>query len=145
MGLQKRKAISPIMATVILIAIVIGGGSIVGVMFFDQIKTMLSNDSLDIVESKIENTDTESYLILSVKNTGNSEITNMVVNMNGFTDSQYNPTEFSLSPDTIRPAKTTSLTHVLPEFVTEGKTMLMIISGNTTSGGTVSETQTIRP
>lgn len=145
MGLQKRRAVSPILATVVLVAVTIAIAGIVLVMTTDMTKTQLSSDSLDIVSSKISNTDTESYLTISVKNTGNTEITNLVVNMNGFSNTGNNPTEFSFSPDTIRPGKSSSLTNALPELISEGKSMLAIVTGNTTSGGTVSETQTIRP
>lgn len=138
---KRRQGMSNILATVLLIGIAVGVASIVLVMSTDLVKTQLASDSIDIISAKISNTDFDSWLTVSIKNTGNSELENLIVEVNGLTS----PFEDSFSPDTLRPSKGSSITTKLTELVSEGTAVLVVISGNTTSGGTVSETLTIRP
>lgn len=143
MTCKNRKAITPILATVLIIASTIVLGGIVLVTSTDFIKTQLLNDSVNITTGKISNLDTESYLTLTIKNAGTSKLTDLIVTVTGF-ESGVN-TEYDFNPQDLRPSKSGSLTEKLPEFIPEGKPILVIVSGNTTSGGTISETQTIRP
>jgi len=147
---QRRQAMSNILATVLLIGIAVGVASIVLVMSTDLVKTQLSSDSIDIISAKISNTDTDSWLTVSIKNTGNSELEDLTVEVKGLefgadeSDSDRSST-ISFDPDTLRPGKGLSLTEKLTVLVSEGTSVLVVISGDTTSGGTVSETLTIKP
>jgi len=142
---KRRQGMSNILATVLLIGISVGVASIVLVMSTDLVKTQLASDSIDVISAKITNTDTDSWLSVSIKNTGNSELKNLTVEVKGFTFITNSSSIISFIPDTLRPGKVLSLTDNLDELVSEGRSVLVIISGDTTSGGTVSETLTIRP
>jgi len=138
---KRRQGMSNILATVLLIGIAVGVASIVLVMSTDLVKTQLASDSIDVISAKISNTDTDSWLSVSIKNTGNSELEHLTAEVNGLAS----PFVDSFSPDTLRPGKGSALTTKLSELVSEGTSVLVVISGNTTSGGTVSETLIIRP
>ena len=136
---------SNILATVLLIGIAVGVASIVLVMSTDLVKTQLSSDSIDIISAKISNTDADSWLTVSIKNTGNSELENLTVEVKEYQFVTNSSSTISFVPDMLRPGKGLSLTEQLSDLISEGTSVLVVISGDTTSGGTVSETLTIKP
>jgi len=139
---QRRQAMSNILATLILIGAAVGGGGLLYTLSTDMINTQFASESIGITSAKISNTDTKSYLTISIKNTGSTPIEDLVVGVNGL-ESDF---EASFTPDILVPSKGTSLTASLGERVTEGTSVLVVVTGNTTSGGgVISETLIIRP
>jgi len=139
---KRRQGMSNILATLVLIGAAIGGGGLLLVLSTDMINTQFANESIGITSAKISNTDVESWLTISIKNTGNGQIESLIVTVNGL-QSEF---EESFIPDILVPSKGTALTVSLEELVTEGTSVLVVVSGNTTSGGgVISEALTIRP
>ena len=139
---QRRQAMSNILATIILIGAAVGGGGLLYALSTDMINTQFAKESIEITSIKISNTDTDSWLTISIKNTGNSQIDNLAVAVNGL----ESPFDTLFSPAMLSPSKGTALTVNLAELVTEGTSVLVVVTGNTTSGGgVISEAITVRP
>ncbi len=133
---------SNILATLVLIGAAVVGGGLLLVLSTDMINTQFANESIGITSAKISNTNVESWLTISIKNTGNGQIESLIVTVKGLT-SEF---EESFTPDTLVPSKGTALTVSLGELVIEGTSVLVVVTGNTTSGGgVISEALTIRP
>lgn len=139
---QRRQAMSNILATIILIGVAVGGGGLLLVLSTDMINTQFASESIGITTAKISNTDTDSYLTISIKNTGNRQIANLTVSVSGM----ISDFDAVFSPAMLSPSKGTALTVSLEELVTEGTSVLVVVTGDTTSGGgVISEALTIRP
>ncbi len=139
---KRRQGMSNILATLVLIGAAIGGGGLLLVLSTDMINTQFANESIGITSAKISNTDSESWLTISIKNTGNGQIESLIVTVNGL----QSAFEESFVPDILVPSKGTALTVSLGELVTEGTSVLVVVSGDTASGGgVISETVTLRP
>ncbi len=139
---KRRQGMSNILATLVLIGAAIGGGGLLLVLSTDMINTQFANESIGITSAKISNTDSESWLTISIKNTGNGQIESLIVTVNGMKAAFVE----SFIPDTLIPSKGTALTVSLGELVTEGTSVLVVVSGDTVSGGgVISETVTLRP
>ena len=139
---KRRQGMSNLLATLVLIGAAVGGGGLLYALSTDMINTQFASESIEITSAKISNTDVVSWLTISIKNTGDSQIEDLVVNVNGL----QKEFEVPFSPNTLVPSKGTSLTTNLEELITEGTSVLVVVSGVTTSGGgVISEALTIRP
>ena len=80
---KNRKAVSPLLATIILIAITVAAGLVVYNLFFSTAGTVSSTLQVDIVSCDLVKTATPSRVLLSitVKNTGNRPITTCKVSI----------------------------------------------------------------
>ena len=138
---QRRQGMSNILATLVLVGGAIGGGGILYALSTDMIETQFTTESIDILSAEINNTEDTSWLTISIKNTGNRQVDGLALVVNGMT------ADFStdFSPTTLSPSKGTALTTDLAELVTEGTSVVVVVSGDTTSGGIISESITIRP
>ncbi len=139
---KRRQGMSNLLATLVLIGAAVGGGGLLYALSTDMINTQFASESIGITSAKISNTDVESWLTISIKNTGDSQIDTLIVTVNGMASAF----KASFSPDILVPSKGTALTVSLQELVTEGTSVLVVVSGNTTSGGgVISEALTVRP
>ncbi len=139
---KRRQGMSNVLATLILIGAAVGGGGLLYALSTDMINTQFASESISITSAKISNTDVLSWLTISIKNTGSTQIEDLVVAVNGL----QSVFEVSFTPNILVPSKGTSLTASLGERVSEGTSVLVVVSGNTTSGGgVISEALTIRP
>jgi len=140
--IQKRQAMSNILATVILVGACVGGGGLLYALSTDMINTQFATESIEITSAKISNTDDTSWLTISIKNTGNSQVDALAVGVNGL-GSVF---EVDFDPAMLSPSKGTALTVSLGKLVTEGTSVLVVVSGDTKSGGgVISEAITVRP
>ena len=80
---KSRKAVSPLLATIILIAITVVAGLVIYNVFFSTAGTISSSLQADIVSCDLVKTTTPSKTLLSitVKNTGNRPITSIKVSI----------------------------------------------------------------
>lgn len=80
---KNRKAVSPLLATIILIAITVAAGLVIYNLFFSTAGTVSSTLQVDIVSCDLVKTATPSRVLLSitVKNTGNRPITTCKVSI----------------------------------------------------------------
>ncbi len=135
---------SNILATLVLIGAAVVGGGLLLVLSTDMINTQFANESIGITSAKISNTNVESWLTISIKNTGNSQINTLAVKVNGLNSTAVFVASFT--PDTLSPSKGTALTADLGELVVEGTSVLVVVSGVSSSGGgIISEAITVRP
>jgi len=140
--MTQRQGMSNILATIILIGAAVGGGGLLYALSTDMINTQFARESIEITSAKISNTDDTSWLTISIKNTGNGQIDTLLVTVKGITASF----DESFTPAMLSPSKGTALTVDLEELVPEGTAVLVVVSGDTMSGGgVISETVTIRP
>jgi len=80
---KSRKAVSPLLATIILIAITVAAGLVIYNLFFSSVGTMSSTLQVDIISCDLVKTASPSKVLLSitVKNTGNRPITTCKVSI----------------------------------------------------------------
>jgi len=80
---KSRKAVSPLLATIILIAITVAAGLVIYNLFFSTAGTISSTLQVDIISCDLVKTATPSRVLLSitVKNTGNKPITTCKVSI----------------------------------------------------------------
>jgi flagellin-like protein len=80
---KSRKAVSPLLATIILIAITVAAGLVIYNLFFSTAGTISSTLQVDIISCDLVKTATPSRVLLSitVKNTGNRPITTCKVSI----------------------------------------------------------------
>ncbi len=145
---KSRQAISPLIATVILIAATITVGSFLILSSTDMVKTSMLVDSIDIRGINIQNTDTASYITANVKNDGNSDLTGVKIIILLPNDDTF---EAVFNPVDIRSGITTSINTMIkdesgnPVYLPTGAKYLVEIRADTTGGGIVSETVGLRP
>jgi flagellin-like protein len=77
--LCSRRAVSPLIATIILIAITVSGGLAVYSLFFSTAGTMSSQTSVQVVSCDLVKSSSKVLLSITVKNTGNKPITSCQV------------------------------------------------------------------
>jgi len=85
MTYKRRQGMSNILATLVLIGAAIGGGGLLLVLSTDMIQTQFASESIGITSAKISNTNSESWLTISIKNTGNGQIESLIVTVKGLT------------------------------------------------------------
>jgi len=142
--MTQRQGMSNILATIILIGAAVGGGGLLYALSTDMINTQFARESIEITSAKISNTDDTSWLTISIKNTGNSQIDTLEVGVNGLVNTVDFETSFTI--DILRPSKGTALTVSLGELVPEGTSILVVVSGDTmSSDGVISEAVIVRP
>jgi flagellin-like protein len=85
----KRRAISPLIATIILIAICISGGLLVYSVFFSTAGTLSAKGQVTVeAMDLVKNTEGHVNFSIVVKNTGNKPVTTLAVTLNGETAAQ---------------------------------------------------------
>jgi flagellin-like protein len=78
-----RKALSPLLATIILIAITVAAGLVIYNLFFSTAGTISSQLNIQIISVDIVKTSTTTLVSATIKNTGNKPITSCTVTVYG--------------------------------------------------------------
>ena len=148
---KNKKAISPLIATIILIAITIAGGLVVYALFTStasvaSAKAQVQIDSMDLVK-----TSTGTVFTITVKNTGNKPLATAASSLTVSLGSETgNP--FDMTPATaLQPGQSTSITlsssAAAPDTLTGtyviGDSYLVSISATYSDGSTSSLAQSI--
>ena len=112
---KRQRAISPIIATFILIAITIIGGIFIYKYFMALATTLSTNHAIEITSATLSTSPT--IFTLNVQNTGNVQVKALTVYINGA------PVNMSLSPVPLSPGGSASgVTNRLPINITSGQT-----------------------
>jgi|APSaa5957512535_1039671.scaffolds.fasta_scaffold04398_8 flagellin-like protein len=144
---MKQKAVSPLIAVLLLIGITVGGGGLVYTAFTQVATTATIDDSLQIKELKlVTNNLGETVLSATVKNVGDTTVDSIILFLNADTDTtiadiqQFNAT---FSPSSIDPSQTTALslipvTNATSEYIQFdiGQPVQYVVKGETPSGST---------
>ncbi|MEM4066263.1 MAG: archaellin/type IV pilin N-terminal domain-containing protein [Candidatus Micrarchaeaceae archaeon] len=134
----KRKAISEMLAVIIMIALTIVAGAFVYQVFFSRASTFSSAPSITIQDVTISN----GEIVLTVKNSGSIGVTlsNVSVYLNGGTSVTNTWTS------TVAPGSTAVYTGSLGGIYTPGASYLIVVKGTTGTGsnaGAVEATTTV--
>lgn len=134
-----RRAVSPLLATVILIAITIAAGLVVYNLFFSTAGTISSQLNIQVVSIDIVKTSSTTLVSATIKNSGNKPITSCTVAVYGDSGTA------SLSLGAIEVGQTKSQSAVNPSgfSVTVGKTYPVEIVAQASDGSTFSKAFTV--
>jgi len=143
-----RQAMSGIIVVALIIGVSVALASSLCIFGADWMETMMSVDSIDIQSIAIKNTNTDSYISATVKNSGNSDITSLSIVVY---DGETKLDSHDFSPSSIKTGITTSVIGVLTDTdgtkkhpIDSGKTVLVEISATVSNGGKITETRTVR-
>lgn len=138
--LRCRKAISPLIATIILIAIVVAGGLLVYSIFFGTAGTLTAKgqvtvESIDLVKDA---TGTAAFTI-TIKNTGNKPTTDVKVTL-------ASETPTSINPKALEPGKSGSiiLSGLAGADYIVGNSYRVVVNATFTDGSTSLTTTTVQ-
>ena len=138
MRIGLRRAVSPLIATIILIAITVAAGLVIYNLFFSTAGTMSAQLNIQVVSVDIVKTSTTTLVSASVKNTGNKPITSCNVTVWGDSGT------VTLSLGAIDVGQTKSQSAVNPSgfSVTVGKSYPVKIDATAADGSTLSKSFT---
>lgn len=138
-----KRGISPLIATIILVAICVAGGLMVYSTFFSASSTLMAKgqlevESIDLVKDTGEN---EAFSI-TIKNTGNKPATSLSVTLDGET-----AWDIDLAADPLQPGQTVSLvksgTDLAKDYVI-GNSYNVVIEATFSDGSTFAHTTSVR-
>lgn len=103
--LKCRRAVSPLLATIILIAITVAAGLVIYNVFFSTTGTMSSQLQVDVTSCDLIRTDSKTLLSVTVKNTGNKPIVscNVTIWDGSPTPAQKGPYSFYVGTNPVSP------------------------------------------
>ena len=135
----RRKAVSPLLATIILIAITVAAGLVIYNLFFSTAGTISSQLNVQIVSVDIIKTSTTTLVSATVKNTGNKPITSCTVTVWGDSGTA------TLSLGAMEPGRSKSASVADPSgfSVTVGKPYPVKIDATAADGSTFSKSFTV--
>jgi len=130
---KNLKAVSPLIATIILIAITIAGGLLVYALFTStagvgSAKAQVQIDTMDLVTS----TDGEVVFTCTIKNGGNKPTVNVTVQLNGEAAAYF----YDTLP--LQPGQTVAFNEAPEEPYIIGNAYLVTVSAEYTDGSTSS-------
>lgn len=134
-----RKAVSPLLATIILITITVAAGLVVYNLFFSTAGTVSQQLNIQVVSIDIVKTSTTTLVSATIKNSGNKPVTSCTVTVWG--DSGV----ATLSLGAIDVAQTKSQSAANPSgfSVTVGKAYPLRIEATASDGSTFSRALTV--
>ncbi len=135
-ALRNKKAISEMIATIILIGIAIVAGAFVYTYFFGRVNSIGNTAAVEIESANIVN----SQLIITIKNTGTYTFSSIATPALYSGGSAVSISSGSFSSSTLSPGMTTSGVFSFSE--TAGNTYTIIVTA-TYSGGTTSSTVSV--
>jgi flagellin-like protein len=137
--LRCRKGISPLLATIMLIAITLAGGLLVYNFFFSTAGVLGGSVNVQVVSVDVVKTSTTTLVSATVKNTGNKPITSCTIQVWGDSGAA------TLNLGAMEPGQTKSA--VLPNpsglSVTTGKAYPVQIHVEAADGSTLDKTMTV--
>jgi len=115
-----RKAVSPLLATIILIAITVAAGLVIYNLFFSTAGTISSQLNIQIISVDIVKTSTTTLVSATIKNTGNKPISSCHVYV--YVDGTTTPVDLDLGSIDVGQSRSSSTTTLPTEgSVTVGK------------------------
>lgn len=134
-----RRAISPLLATIMLIAITLAGGLLLYNFFFSTAGVLGSSVNIQVVSVDVVKTPTTTLVSVTLKNTGNKPITSCTVQVWGDSGTA------TLNLGAMEPGQTKSATLPNPSglSVTTGKTYPVQIRAEAADGSTLDQTITV--
>ena len=131
-----RRAISEMLAVIIMLALTVVAGAFVYQVFFNKANSYSNTASINIDNAQISNNE----LVMTVKNLGSITFTTLSVTVYSG-GSQVTISGGSFLPSTLSPGQTAVYTGSLSESV--GASYLIEVEGTSTSAGSVVATITI--
>jgi len=137
-----RKAVSPLIATIILIAITVAAGLVIYNVFFSTAGTMSQQLNMQIISVDVVKAGTTTLISATVKNTGNKPISSCHVYV--YVDGTTTPVDLNLSTIDVGQSKSNSTT-TLPTggSVTAGKAYPVKVDATAPDESTFSESFTV--
>jgi flagellin-like protein len=133
-----RKAVSPLLATIILISITVAGGLVIYNFFLSAVGVMAGQLNIQVVSIDIVKTSTTALVSTTIKNSGNKPITACTVTVWGDSGTA------TLNVGAIEPGQSKSTTTINPaDFsVTVGKSYLVWIEATASDGSNLDKSMT---
>jgi len=135
----RRKAVSPLLATIILIAITVAAGLVIYNVFFSTAGTIGAQLNIQIVSVDIVKTSATTLVSATVKNTGNKPISSCTVTVYGDSGTA------SLNLGSMEPGqlKSASAAYSSGFTVTVGRSYPVKIEATAADGSTFSKSFTV--
>jgi flagellin-like protein len=134
-----RKAVSPLLATIILIAITVAAGLVIYNLFFSTAGTISSQLNIQIISVDIVKTSTTTLVSATIKNTGNKPITSCTVTVYGDSGS----VQLTLGSLDVGGLKSASAANPSDFSVTVGKVYPVTISVTASDGSKLDKSLTV--
>ena len=128
-----RRAISPLIATIILIGITIGAGLVIYNLFFSAAGTLSAQLNIQVVSVDIVKTSTQTLVSATIKNAGNKPISACTVTVWGDSGS----VTLDLGSIEVGRTKSASATNPSGFSVTAGKSYPVKVSVTAADGSTL--------
>ena len=150
---KKRRGISGLMQVAMIVGIVIIFAGVLFAFAGDIFDIQTVADSVSLQKIFVQNVGDETYLSVNAKNTGNSEITSLVVVVLADTDTATNgvqPFVTSITPSPLKPGMTGSVYEKLEKAdgsnigFSTGQEIAVVLNATTTEGSQLSEPVTVR-
>ncbi len=134
--MQRRKAISEMLAVIIMLALTIVAGAFVYQVFFSRSSTYSNVSSITIQSAEISN----GEVVLTVKNTGSTTLSSLGVQIY-YQGNPQNPNGNFGTITSIPPSSTAVYTGTMSEQ--PGYNYLIVVTASTSNNGEVEATTTV--
>jgi flagellin-like protein len=137
--LHFRRAVSPLLATIILIAITVAAGLVIYNVFFSTAGTISAQLNIQIISIDVVKAGSTTLVSATIKNTGNKPITNCIVTVWGDSGMAM----LNLGAIDVGQSKSQSTTNPAGFSVTVGKVYPVKIDATAAEGSTLSKSLTV--
>ena len=134
-----ERGVSPLIATIILMAITVGAGLVIYNLFFGTAGTLSAQLNIQIVSVDIVKTSSHTLVSATIKNTGNKPISSCTVTIYG----DSGTATLNLGSIDVGQTKSTSATDPSGFTVTAGKTYPVKITASASDGSTLDKSLTV--
>jgi len=134
-----ERGVSPLIATIILMAITVGAGLVIYNLFFGTAGTLSAQLNIQIVSVDIVKTSSHTLVSATIKNTGNKPISSCTVTIYG----DSGTATLNLGSIDVGQTKSTSATDPSGFTVTAGKTYPVKIAASASDGSTLDKSLTV--
>jgi len=137
--LNSRRAVSPLLATIILIAITVAGGLVIYNLFFSTASVLSAQISVNVESIDIVKTSSQILVSATIKDGGNKPITACTITIYGDTGTAT----LSLGAIDIGQTKSATLANPSSFSVTAGKSYSVRIAVTAGDGSTLDKSMTV--
>ena len=134
-----ERGVSPLIATIILMAITVGAGLVIYNLFFGTAGTLSAQLNIQIVSVDIVKTSSHTLVSATIKNTGNKPISSCTVTIYG----DSGTATLNLGSIDVWQTKSTSATDPSGFTVTAEKTYPVKIAASASDGSTLDKSLTV--
>ena len=136
-----KRAISPLIATIILISICVAGGLLVYSVFMSTASTLTAKGQIEVEAiDLVKDTEGAVAFSITVKNSGNKPIDSLNVTVNG----EDSPISVTLPGGVLQPGQSVSATDGLMQEYTVGNSYNVVIEVSFTDGSSFAHTTSVR-